>query len=246
LYASQGYAILLPDLLGYREDADPRPFLLYPQVSVRSAVTTLNEIVPLLEGLGDVTPNLYSVGFGEGGNYALWLSKCISFPDLCHDYTLSNLPEHTLSLSTFYSFKGTASMNGALDLSRTLYDSLTKNTGVYGRKNDYMVLNQLTYNLAKGCTAVSLLDGYLLYSLNISGKLSDFIAEDFFSMGCQDIDQADYCNITEQHMTLNEAFASKSSESAINLAVGLSSLDKAFTGERTRYLGHRLQDYIVG
>jgi hypothetical protein len=133
-----------------------------------------------LKGFVDITPNLYSVGFGEGGNYAVWLSKCIGFPEQCPAYTLSDLPEHVLALDTFYSLKGTVSMSGALDLQRTIYDSLTKSTGVYGRNNDYMVLNQLAHNLAKGYTAVSLLDGYLLYSLNISRKLSDFVADGFY------------------------------------------------------------------
>jgi hypothetical protein len=71
----------MPDLLGYRHDTDPRPFLLYPEVVVRSAVTTLNELVSFLKGFANVTPNLYSLGYGEGGSYALWFSKCISSPD---------------------------------------------------------------------------------------------------------------------------------------------------------------------
>jgi dienelactone hydrolase len=83
LYASQGYAVLIPDLLGYRSDTDPRPFLLYPQVSVRSAVSTLNQLVPFLHGIDGFVPNLYAVGYGEGGSYAAWLSKCVSFPDQC-------------------------------------------------------------------------------------------------------------------------------------------------------------------
>lgn len=63
-------------------------------------------------------------------------------------------------------------------------------------------------------------------------------------MDCNDLSQPELCNITGQHVTLDEAFASNVSESAIVLAVGFSSLGKAYMGERTPYLGPKLPDYV--
>jgi hypothetical protein len=131
LYASHGYAVIFPDLLGYRSDTDPYPFLLYPEVSVRSAVTTLNELVSYFQGFGGgVNPLLYSVGYGEGGNYAAWFSKCTSFPGLCPSYTLKNQPKESISLNSYYKFKGAAVMEGALDLSVTMFNFLTRHVGM--------------------------------------------------------------------------------------------------------------------
>jgi hypothetical protein len=65
-------------------------------------------------------------------------------------------------------------------------------------------------------------------------------------MDCEGLNQPEFCNITGEHMTIDEAFNSKGTESAITLAVGFSSLNKTYTGERTPYLGARLPDYIEG
>jgi hypothetical protein len=44
LYAAFGYGVLFPNLIGYLEDSNIHPYILYPQQNVRSAITALNKI----------------------------------------------------------------------------------------------------------------------------------------------------------------------------------------------------------
>lgn len=66
-------------------------------------------------------------------------------------------------------------MIDALDISRTIYDSL----------QEFVVVTTTIWNWINWptteprVTLKSLLDGYLLFSLKISPKLSDFVAEGF-------------------------------------------------------------------
>jgi hypothetical protein len=138
-------------------------------------------------------------------------------------------------------------MEGALDLSRTTYDFLTKNVGLITRNNDFMILDQLTHNLAKGHLAVSLLDGYLRFSLDKQNQLEAYIARDFFNMNCSDkINQPNLCNIKDTRMSLTEAANSTAPEAVISLAFGLSSFSQVNAGERNPFLGGYLPDYIAG
>lgn len=41
-FASQGYAVVMPDYLGYANDPDQHPYVLYPQQTVRGTVNLLN------------------------------------------------------------------------------------------------------------------------------------------------------------------------------------------------------------
>lgn len=63
-----------------------------------------------------------------------------------------------------------------MDLSRVMYDFLTKNVGMSTKDNEFMILDQFSHNLAKGPLIIPILDSYLLYSLNKSKQLGDFIA----------------------------------------------------------------------
>jgi hypothetical protein len=79
--------------------------------------------------------SLYVVGYGEGGSYSAWFSKCISLPSFCPYYTLASLPAHALSLSSFYKLKGAAAMEGALDLAGTTQKFMTKEVGIEFNNN---------------------------------------------------------------------------------------------------------------
>jgi hypothetical protein len=63
LYCSQGYVLIIPDLLGFRDDPSPHPYVLYPQISVRGAVKTLNDMVGFFKGKGLSNMPLYSIGY---------------------------------------------------------------------------------------------------------------------------------------------------------------------------------------
>ena len=63
-------------------------------------------------------------------------------------------------------------MEGALDLSRVMYEFLTKNAGKTLNDNAYQIMEQWNHNLAKGPFIISLLDSYLQYTLNLPNSLS--------------------------------------------------------------------------
>lgn len=128
-----------------------------------------------------------------------------------------------------------------------MYDFLTKSVGLIARNNDYMILNQLTHNLAKAHLAVSFMDSYLRYSLDKENQLSAAIAKDFFNMNCSDkINKPFLCDIEKKRMNISSALNSSAPESVLGLAIGLSSLEQQMVGERNPYLGGRLPEYIAG
>lgn len=80
LYASQGYAVVIPEYIGFGDDKNSHPFILYPQQNVRSAVHALNQIDS--DGLWKIYSEskfpLHSIGYSEGGSYSVWMSKCLT------------------------------------------------------------------------------------------------------------------------------------------------------------------------
>jgi len=51
LYASQNYAVVMPDLIGFSDSGDPHPYVLYPQQNVKCAILALNHAYSQIRNL---------------------------------------------------------------------------------------------------------------------------------------------------------------------------------------------------
>lgn len=74
MYASQGYCVVFPDLLGYSNlyPGEPHSYATSYQQNIQSAVVSLNRFYSSNLAKNLKTVNLHIIGFSEGASYAIW------------------------------------------------------------------------------------------------------------------------------------------------------------------------------
>ncbi len=195
VFASQGYIVIIPDYVGQGIDwQNVHPYVLYPQVSAKTAVDMLSAVAPLIRAqynLGDDdTLKLFSAGYSEGGAYSLWFTQYIySNPDI---------------LDGLYQLKHSVGMEGAYDTSRVTKGFLFGDVSS-GGDNTYNIQEQVVTNLVKPLLSADAFLSYATYHLN--GDFTSVFNTDFYNMNCTWPLSQSRCNLNGQQLTLAAAFA---------------------------------------
>lgn len=171
MYASQGYIVVLPDLLGFGVDANEAHPYMYPKVNVAAGINMLRATNNLLTKLA-ITPSsklpLILNGFSEGGMLSQWASYLIQ--------------SNTASLTnTNTKLALTLPMSGAFDLSDSQIKKEYANESVQ-QHNTYLAQNQYVTALAK--------PGLIAYAVNSYNY--------YTKTSCQQILQASLCNFVNE------------------------------------------------
>ncbi len=222
VFASQGYAVLIPDYVGQGVNyATVHPYVLYPQVSAKTAVDMLTAVQPLLAqqyGInpGDPALKLFSTGYSEGGAYALWFHVFVS--------------QNPSLLGSFYALTHSVGLEGAYSTSQVTQGFILEPVALLG-SNPYNVQSQTLVNLAKPILAA---DAFLSYATYSAG--SDFAAvfnPGFFSMTADPSSLQPLANVNGQNLTMAQAFrlpGTDLEQQLVIAALNKVSNDQTYTG----------------
>jgi hypothetical protein len=195
IYASQGYAVIIPDYVGQGIDwANVHPYVLFPKVSAQTAVDMLTAVKPMLQSQYGLNANesvkLFSAGFSEGGGYSLWFNQY-----------LSSTPA---AQNPFYRLTHSVGMDGAYSTSEVTYNYLFGNVSK-ADGNPFHIQTQLITNTVKPILSA---DAFLSYATYQTGSnFTQTFLPDFFAMlASPGVPQSD-CNVSGQQLTIAQAFA---------------------------------------
>lgn len=217
VFASQGYIVVIPDYVGQGIDwARVHPYVLYPQVSVKTAVDMLNAVDSTLRSyyqLGTNSLKLFTTGFSEGGGYSLWSSVLMNRPG----YTLSTLYRLQHSMGIAGAFNTGDVMNSYFfsDVSRT-------------NPNSFNISVQMMANATKPTLGAVTLLSYATYSLN--GDMSKAFNPSFYALDCDPAISQSTCNVDGQHVNIYDAFLRPSGYQQV-LPIMASASQKSLNGE---------------
>lgn len=192
VFASQGYIVVMPDYIGQGADyLDIHPYVLYPTVSVQTALDMLAAVKPHIVAHyqyagGDPPLRLFSAGYSEGGSYSLWFNTVIrSTPAV---------------LDPFYSLTHSVGMEGAYSLSSVIKDYLFTDVAA-GGANPFNVQTQALVNLVKPMLGADALVSYATFS--VSSSYADVFNMKFFDLDCF---PQGLCDVNGQHLNVAQAF----------------------------------------
>ncbi len=204
VFASQGYIVLIPDYVGQGADwQSVHPYVLYPQVSAKTAVDMLAAVAPTLKTqyqFSDASVlKLFSAGYSEGGAYSLWFT--------------TYLYQNPGTLHSQYQLKHSVGMEGAYNASKVTKGFLFDDVAL-GGGNPYNIQVQAVTNLVKPLLSADAFLSYATYQLN--GDVQSVFNPDFYSLKCLVLSQA-LCNVNGKNLTIGEAFAQPSTMIASQL-----------------------------
>ncbi len=171
VFASQGYIVVIPDYVGQGDDwQNVHPYVLYPQVSNKTAVDMLSAVAPTIRAAYTGLPSqlkLFSAGYSEGGAYSAW------FP--------SFLQANPSTLDSLYLFKHSVGMEGAYATSAVMKDYLFGNVS-FLPLNKYNIEWQVLPNVSKPLLSADAFLSYATYQFG--GDMSSVFNADFYNMNC--------------------------------------------------------------
>jgi hypothetical protein len=217
LFASQGYAVVMPDYVGQGIDSqNVHPYVVYPKVSARTAVDMLAAVKTRLMATygivaGDPALKLFSVGYSEGGAYSLWFNQFIS--------------SDPSVLDSLYQLRHSVGIEGAYDLSNVTFGYLFDDVRV-ALGNSYRAQTQALVNLVKPAISADVFLSYAAYSL--SADYNQVFNPDFFAMRATDPVPQAACNFGSQNLNIAQAFAQQNVSCATQVV--LSALGKTNNG----------------
>ena len=188
VFATQGYIVVLPDYVGQGVDwADVHPYVLYPKISVQTALDMLVAVKPIIQKTYSPTAplKLFSAGYSEGGAYSLWFNSVIQ-----------NKPS---SLDSFYTLTHSVGMEGAYSASDVTNGFLFKDV-VKDITNTYNIQDQGLTNMVKPLLTADALLSYTTY--NVNSNYDQVFNMSFFNMTC-----GSGCNVNSESLNIQTAFA---------------------------------------
>ena len=196
VFASQGYIVVMPDYVGQGVDwQDVHPYVLYPQVSAKTATDMLSAVRANLVtsyGIlpGDPALKLFSVGYSEGGAYSLWFHQFLSSnPGL---------------LDSLYSMTHSVGIEGAYNTSEITYGYLFDDVSGLG-VNKYNIQTQGLTNMVKPILSADAFLSYAVYSY--ASDFASIFQPEFFSMTGTPSSLQPAINVNGQQLTIQQAFA---------------------------------------
>lgn len=223
VFASQGYIVVMPDLIGLGDDwQNVHPYVIYPTINVKTAIDMLNAVLNKITSKysGLTSAKLFSTGISEGGAYALWFQTY-----------LTTYPSELIG--TFYQLTHSVGLSGAYNVSNITYNFL--NNDVNKNPNTYKIQSQVLTNISKPLLAANTYLSYATYSLN-----EDYTAvynQNFFNMDCSGYISVfghnkffpqSKCDINGVQVNLKTAFDQKNSSPADQIM--FSALNKTTNG----------------
>jgi hypothetical protein len=169
------------------------PYVLFPQINVKTASDMLNgEVKHIIQTTYGINNNealkLFSMGYSEGGAYSLWFRTA--------------LKEHPTWVSSFYQPTHSIGMEGAYNLSEITANFLFKDIVKLG-KNTFNIQNQSLTNLTKPLLAANCLISYVTYT---NQDFKQIFNPDFYQMNCTGFHKQASCNVENNHLNLLQAF----------------------------------------
>ncbi len=194
VFASQGYIVLIPDYVGQGVDWQTvHPYVLYPQVSAKTAVDMLAAVAPTVKAQYQLADSavlkLFSAGYSEGGAYSVWFS--------------SYLNKNPGVLNSLYQLRHSVGMEGAYNTSKVTKGFLFDDVSAIG-SNPYNIQVQAVTNLVKPLLSADAFLSYATHQLN--GDTASVFNPDFYSLKCKVLLQS-MCNVNGQNLSIGEAFA---------------------------------------
>lgn len=196
VFASQGYIVVMPDYVGQGVDwQDAHPYVLYPEVSAKTAADMLTAVkANLVTSYGllpaDPALKLFSVGYSEGGSYSLWFNQFLSSnPGL---------------LDPLYSLTHSVGIEGAYNTSVITYGYLFEDVSGLGA-NKYKIQTQGLTNMVKPILSADAFLSYAVYSY--ASDFGSIFQPEFFSMTATPASLQPACNVNGQQLTIQQAFA---------------------------------------
>lgn len=209
LFASQGYIVVAPDYIGQGVDwKNVHPYVLYPQVSAKTAIDMLTAVKPLIAAQYRLTAQdpalkLFSVGYSEGGAYSLWFNSVISgTPRL---------------LDPFYALTHSAGLEGAYDTSKVVSRFLFSDVGK-GLTNPYNIQSQALTNFVKPLLTADALLSFGRYGMN--GDYGKVFNPGYFRLTATSPIPQSSINIDGKNLDIAKAFAQPSSNIMAPLFLG--------------------------
>lgn len=216
VFASQGYVVLIPDYVGQGQDwQNVHPYVLYPRVSAQTAVDMLAAVKPTLLQEYALTEQdalkLFSVGYSEGGSYALWFNTYLrEFPAL---------------QDPFYRLTHSVGLEGAYSTSESIYDYLFNDVSKL-RGNPYRIQQQALVNIVKPILSADAFLSYACYSQ--AQDYASIFNPEFFSMTATPPVPQAACNVEGQQVDIASAFARPATNITVQLLA--SGLGKSANG----------------
>jgi len=195
VFASAGYIVIIPDYVGQGVDfVHVHPYVLYPKVSAQTAADMLAAVKPKLTTQygfsGTDTLKLFSMGYSEGGSYALWFNQY-----------LSSTPA---AVDPFYRLTHSVGLEGAYSASEVtfgfLFDDVRSDQG-----NTYNIQSQSLTNSVKAILSADAFLSYAAYSGG--GDFSAVFQPDFFAMKATPGVAQNDCNVNGTQLSIADAFA---------------------------------------
>lgn len=170
VFASQGYIVVIPDYIGQGVDwATVHPYVLYPRVSVKTALDMLTAVAPTIRTEyrldSKALLKLFSAGYSEGGAYSLWFS--------------SYLKEQPAQLNSLYQLKHSVGMEGAYNTSTVTKGFLFSDVAQAGT-NPYNIGSQALANESKPLLSADAFLSYATYDL--AGDMRSVFNMDFYNL----------------------------------------------------------------
>lgn len=222
VFASQGYIVAIPDYIGQGDDwRNVHPYVLYPQVSNKTAVDMLTAIETTIRtkyGASLASSlKLFSAGYSEGGAYSAWLPKY--------------LQDNPLPSGSLYEFKHAVGMEGAYATSAVMKDYLFGNVAKTLISNPYHVEWQVLPNISKPLLSADAFLSYATYELN--SVMDTVFNMDFYNLKCPTglpppLNQDPICNATGWTTNIKEAFAQEKASPTAAVLIG--SMGKSANG----------------
>lgn len=196
LYASQGYIVVAPDYVGQGADwQNVHPYVLYPEVSAKTAVDMLAAVKPLIASQYQIAPNdpalkLFSVGYSEGGAYSLWFNS----------YNRSNPG----ILDPMFALTHSVGLEGAYNTSNVVKNFLFSEVSK-ANNNPFNIQTLAITNFVKPLLSAVALLSFGTYSMN--GKLDNVFDKNFLAMNASYPVSQTLCNLDGAQVTIPQAFA---------------------------------------
>lgn len=207
VFASQGYIVIVPDYVGQGIDwQNVHPYVLYPQVSAKTAVDMLTAVKPLIVSRygyngGEPALKLFSTGYSEGGSYALWFNSFISAtPSI---------------LDSFYALTHAMGCEGVYATSTVMKGYLFTDVQK-SHANTFNIQRQALANAVKPILSADAFLSYATYSVNSSWTA--VFNMKYFDLDCEFLIPQGNCDVLAQHVDIADAFAQSQLDAALQAA----------------------------
>ena len=203
LFASQGYIVVAPDYIGQGVDwQNVHPYVLYPQVSAKTAIDMLAAVKPLIAAQYQLTADdpalkLFSVGYSEGGAYSLWFNSVISgTPGV---------------LDPFYALTHSVGLEGAYNTSNVIKNFLFSDVGK-GQSNPFNIQSLALTNFAKPLLSADALLSFATYGMG--GDYAKAFSRNYLQLNASPPVSQSLCNVNGAQVGIPQAFAQPNGSSA--------------------------------